>query len=82
MYRIGLFSKINKVTIKTLRYYDEAGLLKPAFVDQENGYRYYTSEQLPKLHRIIALRQIGFSIDEISAIIGGHNIAEIFEGRK
>lgn len=82
MYRIGLFSKINKVTVKTLRYYDETGLLKPAFVDEENGYRYYISEQLPALHKIIALRQIGFSIDEISAILNGRNIAGIFEARK
>lgn len=82
MYRIGLFSKINKVTIKTLRYYDEMGILKPAFVDQENGYRYYTSEQLPELHKIIALRQIGFSIDEISLILEGRNVAGIFKERK
>lgn len=82
MYRIGMFSKINKVTVKTLRYYDEEGLLKPAFVDEENGYRYYTSEQLPALHKIIALRQIGFSIDEISAILNGLNIMNIFEERK
>lgn len=82
MYRIGLFSKINRVTVKTLRYYDEAGLLKPAHVDEENGYRYYTSEQLPLLHKIIALRQMGFSIDEIAAILKGPNIAAIFEERK
>ncbi len=82
MYRIGLFSKINKVTIKTLRYYDEAGLLKPAHVDNENGYRYYTSEQLPDLHRIIALRQMGFSIDEISAILSGRDVAGVFEERR
>jgi len=82
VYRIGLFSKINKVTVKTLRYYDEMGLLKPAFVDRENGYRYYTSEQLPKLHKIIALRQIGFSIDEILAILNGRNIAGVFMERK
>lgn len=82
MYRIGLFSKINKVTIKTLRYYDEMGLLKPAFVDEENGYRYYTSEQLPVLHKIISLRQIGFSIDEILLIIKGNDPYELFEKRK
>lgn len=82
MYRIGLFSKINKVTIKTLRYYDEVGLLKPALVDEENGYRYYTSEQLPQLHKVMALRQIGFSIDEVLAILSGRNITHIFEDRK
>lgn len=82
MYRIGLFSKINKVTVKTLRYYDEVGILQPAFVDEENGYRYYTSDQLPALHRIIALRQIGFSIDEILAILKGQDIPGVFERRK
>lgn len=82
MYRIGLFSKINKVTIKTLRYYDEVGLLRPAFVDEENGYRYYTSDQLPDLHRILALRQIGFSIDEILLILKGLDVSSVFEKRK
>ncbi len=82
MYRIGQFSKINKVTAKTLRYYDEVGLLQPAFVDEKNGYRYYTSDQLPVLHRIIALRQIGFSIDDILVILKGQDICGIFERRK
>ena len=82
MYRIGLFSKINKVTIKTLRYYDEVDLLKPAFVDEENSYRYYTSDQLPLLHKIIALRQVGFSIDEILAIHYGQDSVAIFERRE
>lgn len=82
MYRIGLFSKINKVSIKALRYYDEVGLLKPAFVDEENGYRYYTSEQLPQIHQIIALRQMGFSIDEITSVLRGNHVTGIFEQRK
>ncbi len=82
MYRIGLFSKINKVTIKALRYYDEVGLLKPEFVDKSNGYRYYTSTQLPMLHKILALRQSGFSIEEIKEILNGRNILDIFENKK
>lgn len=82
MYRIGMFSKINKITIKTLRYYDEMGLLKPAYVDEENGYRYYTSDQLPVIHRIRTLRQIGFTIDEINMILKGISIEKIFEQRK
>ncbi len=67
MYKIGLFSKMNKVTIKALRYYDEIGLLKPALVDEFTGYRYYTAEQMPRLHRILMLKGIGFSINEIEA---------------
>jgi len=82
MYRIGLFSKISKTTIKTLRYYDEVGLLRPAYIDKENGYRYYSTEQLFSLHNIIALKQIGFSIDEISLIQAGGKITNILEQRK
>ena len=44
-YRIGMFAQMNKITIKALRHYDEIGLLKPAYVDEHNGYRYYSSSQ-------------------------------------
>lgn len=82
MYRIGMFSKINKVTIKTLRYYDEVGLLCPAYIDEENNYRYYTSEQMFELHKVISLRQIGFSIEEVLSILNGCNVDGILEQRK
>jgi len=82
MYRIGQFSKLGKTTIKTLHHYDETGLLVPAYVDEENGYRYYTTDQLFRLHKIVALRQMGFSIPEVSAIVDGHNIAGILEQRR
>ncbi|KPU42266.1 multidrug-efflux transporter 1 regulator [Oxobacter pfennigii] len=51
MYRIGMFSKLGKTTIKTLRYYDEVGLLTPAYVNEENGYHYYATDQLFKKYR-------------------------------
>ncbi|MFV0485519.1 MAG: MerR family transcriptional regulator [Candidatus Saccharimonadales bacterium] len=82
MYRIGMFSKLGLVTIKTLHHYDEVGLLKPAHIDDENGYRYYDSSQLFRLGEIVQLRQMGFSIPEITAIIDGHNIANILKQRK
>ncbi|AET67758.1 putative transcriptional regulator [Desulfosporosinus orientis DSM 765] len=82
MYRIGMFSKLGRVTIKTLRHYDEVGLLTPAHVDKENGYRYYTTNQLFRLYEIMALRQMGFSIPEITDIIDGCNIFGILEQRK
>lgn len=69
MYRIGEFSKMSKTTIKTLRYYDEEGLLKPETIDKFTGYRMYTTNQLVKLHRIQSLRQIGLSIDEIKLVL-------------
>ncbi|WP_303868493.1 MerR family transcriptional regulator [Acetobacterium wieringae] len=70
-YKIGLFSKINRVTIKALRHYDEIGLLPPAFIEEATGYRYYTSAQLPVLHQILALRDMGFTLDEIKQVQGG-----------
>ncbi|GCF93233.1 MerR family transcriptional regulator [Enterococcus florum] len=71
LYRVGLFSQMNQVTIKALRHYDEKNLLKPSYVDSLNGYRYYSSSQLPVLHQIIALRKIGFSLDEIKRVQAG-----------
>ncbi|MFE6169256.1 MerR family transcriptional regulator [Viridibacillus arvi] len=69
MFSIGIFSKINKVTTKTLRYYEEIGLLEPEYVDEVTKYRYYTTNQLPKLHQIITLKQMGLSLNEIKEVI-------------
>ena len=65
MFRIGVFSKMNRVTVKTLRYYDQIGLLCPCRVDEATGYRYYSGSQIQLLHKILALKQIGFSLHEI-----------------
>ena len=65
LYKIGMFANMNRVTIKTLRYYDEQKLLVPVYVDEENGYRYYEAGQMEGLQRIIALKNMGFSIDDI-----------------
>jgi len=69
MYQIGLFSKINRITTKTLRHYDEIGLLKPEYIDDYTGYRFYSSSQLSRLHRIIALKQLGLGLGEISEVL-------------
>ncbi len=82
MYRIGMFSKLGKTTVKTLHHYDEVGILVPSYVDETTGYRYYTTDQLFRLHEIVAMRQVGFSIVEISNIVDGHNISEILQQRK
>ncbi len=82
MYRIGMFSKLGRVTVKTLHHYDEVGLLPPAYIDGENGYRYYEASQLLRLNEIVALRQMGFSIPEIFALVDGHSIDEILRQRK
>ena len=52
MIKIGDFSKLSLVSVKTLRYYDETGLLSPIEVDRSSGYRYYSLDQLPRLNRI------------------------------
>lgn len=69
MFRIGEFSRIASVTIETLRHYDALGLLKPAKVDPFTGYRYYTAQQLQPLNQIIALKEVGFSLEEIARIL-------------
>lgn len=65
LYKIGMFAQMNHTTIKTLRFYEEQGLLLPAVVDSENGYRYYTMDQMSVLHRIMALKQAGFTLEDI-----------------
>ncbi len=66
MLKIGDLSKLSRVSVKTLRYYDELGLLKPAQVDRFTGYRYYSFDQLPRLNRILALKDLGFSLEQIA----------------
>ncbi len=79
MIKIGEFSKINRVTVKTLRYYDEIGLLKPASVNKFSGYRYYAYEQMPKLHKILAFKAAGCSLEEILMLLNCENTAKIKE---
>ena len=69
MFRIGDFSLLGQVSIRTLRLYDEMNLLKPAQIDRFTGYRYYTIEQLPRLNRILALKDLGLSLDQIGELI-------------
>lgn len=69
MFRIGDFSRLARVTIRTLHHYDEAGLLQPAHVDEHTGYRYYTAVQLETLQRILLLKDLGFALEEIRDLI-------------
>jgi DNA-binding transcriptional MerR regulator len=82
LYRIGEFSKMSKTTIKTLRYYDEIGLLKPEETDKFTSYRLYTTGQLFKLHKIQSYRQIGLSIEEVKMLLAGKNTEQILNNRK
>jgi DNA-binding transcriptional MerR regulator len=69
MLRIGEFSRLSQVTIKALRYYDDMGLLKPAEIDSFTGYRYYSVEQLPLIHRIVALKELGLTLEQIGVLM-------------
>lgn len=82
LYRIGMFAAMNHITIKTLRYYEEQGLLAPAFVDDENGYRYYTMDQMATLHQISALKEAGLSLDDIKKVKAGVDAAELLAIKK
>jgi effector-binding domain-containing protein len=80
MIRIGDFSKLSRVSIKTLRFYDEMGLFKPISVDRFTGYRSYEYDQLPRLHRILALKDLGFSLEEIGQLLEGDLSVEQMRG--
>lgn len=69
MMKIGEFSKICGLPVKTLRFYDQAGLLPPACIDGQTGYRYYTGDQLLTVKRILAYKEQGFTLDQIRMLL-------------
>lgn len=69
MFKIGEFSKLVRVSPRMLRHYEKCGLLYPAEIDRFTGYRWYSAAQIPLLTHIVALRDMGFSIDEIGDIL-------------
>ncbi|MDN3903274.1 MerR family transcriptional regulator [Arthrobacter sp. YD2] len=69
MLSIGAFAQIGQVTHRMLRHWDTSGLLVPAHVDGFSGYRSYDPAQLERLHRIVALRQLGFGLEDIASIL-------------
>ncbi len=72
MLKIGDFSKLAHVSIKTLHHYDELGLLKPIHIDRFSGYRYYGLEQLATLNRILALKDLGLSLEQVAQLLHDH----------
>jgi effector-binding domain-containing protein len=69
MFKIGDFARLNRVTVKTLRHYDSIELLQPEKIDNFTGYRYYSASQMPRLNRILTLKDVGLSLDEIALIL-------------
>jgi len=69
MFTIGDFARHGRVTVRMLRHYDAIGLLTPARVDPHSGYRGYEAAQLSRLNRIVALKDLGFTLDQVSTIV-------------
>ena len=79
MYKIGELSKLCNISVKALRYYDSVGLLVPDEIDNFTGYRYYSAAKLAECYRIIALKELGFSLDEIKAQLSAEDNGKIIE---
>jgi DNA-binding transcriptional MerR regulator/effector-binding domain-containing protein len=69
MLSIGDFARHGRVSVRMLRHYDAIGLLRPARVDASTGYRYYDAAQLPRLHRAVALKELGFTLVQVRAVL-------------
>jgi DNA-binding transcriptional MerR regulator len=80
MFRIGEFSQIARVSGRLLRYYDSIGLLRPVRIDPQTGYRYYSAAQLGELNRILALKELGLSLDQVGRMLGDRISADEIRG--
>ena len=80
MFRIGEFSLIAQVSGRLLRYYDEIGLLSPEYTDPQTGYRYYNAGQLPRLNRILVLKELGLGLDQIARLLDQDTSSEEIRG--
>jgi DNA-binding transcriptional MerR regulator len=78
MFSIGEFARHGRVSVRMLRHYDAIGLLRPATVDPASGYRFYQARQLSDLNRLIALKDLGFSLQQVQAILAEQvSVAEL-----
>jgi DNA-binding transcriptional MerR regulator len=80
MLKIGEFSRLSQVTVKMLRHYDAIGLLKPSHVDRFTDYRYYSLDQLPRIHTIMALKELGLSLEQIAELLNDNLTSEQIRG--
>ena len=69
IYKIGDFARVAQVSVATLRYYEKVGLFLPVEVDQGTGYRFYSLDQLPRLHRLLVLKDLGFSLEQVARLL-------------
>jgi DNA-binding transcriptional MerR regulator len=80
MFSVGEFARLAQVSTRLLRYYDEIGLLKPRHIDRFTSYRYYSAEQLPRLNRILALKELGLSLEQIQRLLTDNISIEEMQG--
>src|SRR5436853_7695663 len=80
MYRIGTVARLGQVSVRTLRHYDNLGLLKPVHVDPVTGYRSYTPDQVLQLHRILVLRDLGVPLSEVGRLLDDDVTVEQLRG--
>jgi DNA-binding transcriptional MerR regulator len=77
MFSIGEFARLGGVSVRTLRHYDEVGLLRPVTVDPDTGYRGYSARQLEQLNRILALKELGLSLTQARRLLDGITVEEL-----
>ncbi|HEY5355645.1 MAG TPA: helix-turn-helix domain-containing protein [Streptosporangiaceae bacterium] len=80
MFTIGDFARHGQVSVRMLRHYDATGLLRPARVDPASGYRFYEAGQLARLNRVIALKDLGFTLEQVRAMLDQQVSAEQLRG--
>lgn len=80
MFQIGEFAQIAQVSTRQLRFYDQLGLLCPQHTDQQTGYRYYAVRQLPRLNAILALKDLGLTLDQIGSLLADAVSPEALRG--
>ncbi|RPK31164.1 hypothetical protein EDO6_01791 [Paenibacillus xylanexedens] len=80
LFKISAFSRLSRVSLKTLRYYDQIGILKPRKVDHDTGYRYYSADQLLELNRIFIYKELGFTLPQITQLLQEHITLENIQG--
>lgn len=74
--KIGEVAEFFQISVKAVRIYEKKGIIVPAWVDPESGYRYYTADQLHQLSALLELKALGFSLDEIKDVMVGESSKE------
>jgi DNA-binding transcriptional MerR regulator/effector-binding domain-containing protein len=80
MFSIGEFARHGRISVRMLRHYDSIGLLRPAYVEESSGYRFYEAAQLSDLNRIVALKDLGFTLEQVRTILAEHVSAAELRG--